>query len=722
MRLHRTILATAVMLAAGCQAGQDKAEAPTDAPDFRDGSYFYVLGYDPDSGEQIRGGAHAVVGFDENGKTEPIDSANRVSRFHPDMTPSSDYYLFDATLTQGETDWEVFPSTWWPQSRNGTAWRWQPGSSDDYNDRSDVDRLSPMEKYDMLFHPGQETTVDAVSHCEYADYVEDPDNCDQIEHPEVEVAGPATAWELENQGVYQWVEPENWWGHCNGWASYATTEPLGYPRRDIRVRLENGQVTECTDDTDGCILWRMADIEALFTELYFSDRATFSGQRCNTRPDELERDEFGRVTETACRDINPGSFHVAIVGSLGRGARNLTTNEDGHHAFVIDHNWDYEIWNFPVISYEINSSEDVTEEQAHELVGGSGSDYQWNSEATRFVRVQLTYEMISDGVASWDLVNRADQRSLHPVPVELNYVLELDDENRILGGEWIEDPVVTWGENSKELHPDFIWMATDPVGWGESSDDTGGDNDNPHISLTDARMLLRCANEPETCAPEGGGGGGGGGGGEITNITDLVGRDQTVDVDTGVVEAGRYTITLSHTADNPGGDADLYVRVGSAPTTSTFDCRPYLSGSDEVCTVELTAADTIFVSVRGYAFGDNHFNLTIVGDGGGGGGGGGDEEWDGLSGSGTVAQNAEDRFETPELPAGTYQFAMTGTGDADLYVRTGSAPTTSQWDCRPYTSGSTETCTVTLSSPSTIHAMVRGYASSSTYQLTGSRQ
>ncbi len=64
---------------------------------------------------------------------------------------------------------------------------------------------------------------------------------------------------------------------------------------------------------------------------------------------------------------------------------------------------------------------------------------------------------------------------------------------------------------------------------------------------------------------------------------------------------------------------------------------------------------------------------------------------------------------------------MTGTNDADLYVRVGSEPTTSAFDCRPYASGSAETCSVSLSEPNIIHVMVRGYAASSTFDLVGLR-
>ncbi len=101
------------------------------------------------------------------------------------------------------------------------------------------------------------------------------------------------------------------------------------------------------------------------------------------------------------------------------------------------------------------------------------------------------------------------------------------------------------------------------------------------------------------------------------------------------------------------------------------------------------------------------------------GGGGTPTTWSGLTGSGTVAKNATKTYKTPTLAKGTYSFEMTGTSDADLYVRIGSAPTTSTYDCRPYKSGSNETCEITLAQPAPIHVMVRGYATSSTFELVG---
>jgi hypothetical protein len=119
--------------------------------------------------------------------------------------------------------------------------------------------------------------------------------------------------------------------------------------------------------------------------------------------------------------------------------------------------------------------------------------------------------------------------------------------------------------------------------------------------------------------------------------------------------------------------------------------------------------------------GDND-NVYYPGYDGGGGGGGENPPpaaWAGLEESSSVAKDEEKRYETPTLPAGKYSFAITGTGDADLYLRTGKAPTTSEWECRPYRTSSKETCLVTLNAPAPVHVMVRGYATTSTYKLVG---
>lgn len=95
------------------------------------------------------------------------------------------------------------------------------------------------------------------------------------------------------------------------------------------------------------------------------------------------------------------------------------------------------------------------------------------------------------------------------------------------------------------------------------------------------------------------------------------------------------------------------------------------------------------------------------------------EAWEGLLESGRVAAEEETHFSTPVLPAGEYRFDLTGTGDADLYVRLGEAPSESLYDCRPYRWGSAESCKVEITTPTTIHVMVRGWDDESEFDLEG---
>ncbi|WNG27505.1 peptidase M4 [Cystobacter fuscus] len=75
-----------------------------------------------------------------------------------------------------------------------------------------------------------------------------------------------------------------------------------------------------------------------------------------------------------------------------------------------------------------------------------------------------------------------------------------------------------------------------------------------------------------------------------------------------------------------------------------------------------------------------------------------------------------------DVPAGKAStFAITGgSGDADLYVKAGTAPTTSSYDCRPYKSGNEESCSVAAKTADTrIYVMLNAYSSFSGVTLTG---
>jgi len=86
--------------------------------------------------------------------------------------------------------------------------------------------------------------------------------------------------------------------------------------------------------------------------------------------------------------------------------------------------------------------------------------------------------------------------------------------------------------------------------------------------------------------------------------------------------------------------------------------------------------------------------------------------------SATVAQQEQHGYPALAVVPGSHVRAvMTGTGDADLYLRFGAAPTLTTFDCRPYTSTANETCDLVVpQGVTTAQLMVVGYTQAS-YQL-----
>ncbi|MDZ7870724.1 MAG: PPC domain-containing protein [Rheinheimera sp.] len=65
------------------------------------------------------------------------------------------------------------------------------------------------------------------------------------------------------------------------------------------------------------------------------------------------------------------------------------------------------------------------------------------------------------------------------------------------------------------------------------------------------------------------------------------------------VPAGRTNLTISTAGGT--GDADLYVRLDSKPTLSSYSCRPYKTGKTESCSFTNPTAGTYRIGIYGYA-------------------------------------------------------------------------------------------------------------------------
>jgi xanthomonalisin len=215
----------------------------------------------------------------------------------------------------------------------------------------------------------------------------------------------------------------------------------------------------------------------------------------------------------------------------------------------------------------------------------------------------------------------------------------------------------------------------------------------------------------------------GGGGNQLQNGVALTGQSGAQGAQlfyTVVIPAGASNLVISESGGT--GDADLYTKFGSAPTLSSYDCRPYLTGNNESCTVASPQAGTYYVMLNGYtAF--SGVSVKATWSTGSGGGGGGNVLQNGVPVSGLSASTGNAVYYTMVVPSGASNLNIKiagGTGDADLYVKLGSTPTTSSYDCRPYISGNSESCTASAPTPGTYYIMVRAYRSYSGVTLTGS--
>lgn len=218
-----------------------------------------------------------------------------------------------------------------------------------------------------------------------------------------------------------------------------------------------------------------------------------------------------------------------------------------------------------------------------------------------------------------------------------------------------------------------------------------------------------------------GSGGGGGTGGNVllngTAVTGLSGAANSEVLYTIDVPAG--STDLSFTMSGGSGDADLYVRFGAEPTTSTYDCRPWLNGNNESCPITNVQAGTYYVKVIGYS---SYSGASLQADftepttGGGGGSAGSTQTIDNIS----AARRAWVYY-TIDVPAGMSALNVTttgGSGDADLYVRFGSNPTTNTYDCRPYRNGNEESCAIDSPQSGTWHIGIRAYRAFSGLSMT----
>lgn len=238
-------------------------------------------------------------------------------------------------------------------------------------------------------------------------------------------------------------------------------------------------------------------------------------------------------------------------------------------------------------------------------------------------------------------------------------------------------------------------------------------------SLADQTSVANAWQAVGVPVPTPGGGGGGGGDITLTNGVALGSQSGATNAQTFykiVVPTGQTSLTFNISGGT--GDADMYTKFGAHPTLSSYDCRPYVSGNTETCTVTNPAAGTYYVMLNGYSA---YSGLTIKATYSGTTGGGDPYLTNGV-GVSVSGASGSNQYWRVNVPAGkTLTISLSGgTGDADLYTRQGSRPTTSTYLCRPYLTGNNETCTVSSTVAGDYYIMLNGYSAFSGATLKAS--
>ncbi len=170
------------------------------------------------------------------------------------------------------------------------------------------------------------------------------------------------------------------------------------------------------------------------------------------------------------------------------------------------------------------------------------------------------------------------------------------------------------------------------------------------------------------------------------------------------------TFTDSST-DSDGTIASRSWNFGDGTTsTATSPSKTYSAAG--TYTVSLTVTD------NGGLTNTRSSSVTVTS-----GGTGGSVLTNGVAATGLSAATGGTVNYTLVVPAGAtgLKFVMAGgTGDADMYVKFGSAPTDSVYDCRPYLGGNAETCNIATAQAGTYHVRLKAYSAFSGVSLTGS--
>ena len=296
---------------------------------------------------------------------------------------------------------------YWPTFKGGITYRWNYASSEEdrcfyktiSNDELpglDLSHLSPAEKFDVYMGDKNWTLT-------------------RNERKRTRVLA-----QKEGRKIPEWE------GLCHAWAP-------------ATLMYENPASVTLVGPGGVAIPFGSSDIKALLTyHLHSSHSETyFASRRCEIDDVELRAQldrgdishkEYEDTLESAnCRGINAGAFHVILT--------NLIALQN--QGFIADVDRFQEVWNQPVYGYKTRKITTRYDDFPEDVAPGT----------VKMVLMKTTMIYVKEVFSQWEReAERSGEKRL-----KYEYWLELDEQNRIIGGTW-----------QSEDRPDFLWKR-DPV-------------------------------------------------------------------------------------------------------------------------------------------------------------------------------------------------------------------------------------------------------------------
>lgn len=307
----------------------------------------------------------------------------------------------------------AWSETYWPSNLGGISYRWSSPNPQPFTYKlhtkeelqkmsmEELSRLSPSELYDIA----------------QGDY----------------------SYSLTRKARSLYTKRDLWWeGICHGWSQAAANYPE--PRPVNVINPDGIRVPFGSSDVKGLLAMHEA-------YNYKGNKFGFVGKRCKVRGkvvgEEDERDG-GIIRPSAedaaspdCSDVNAGAFHVVVANMIGIHSKSFVADVDRFN----------DVWNQPIHSYESQVLSDTP------VADGNG--------VARKIRIATKF-IYGEELQVYTPARAAEKpeifwwQSKQPVTgtpsqqfrsKDYEYILELDANNRIVGGEWVS-----------ETRPDFMWM------------------------------------------------------------------------------------------------------------------------------------------------------------------------------------------------------------------------------------------------------------------------